>query len=195
MKKLLLTAFDPFAHYQINPSWEAVKSLPEVIADYQISKILLPNIYGLAANILLEKAEDLKPDIILMTGMNSASVKLELNLTALNIRDTLIEDNLGKKPWNEPIIINAPAAYFSTIPIHDIFKKMRLKGLPVRLAYACGAYVCNDIFYSALHKYSKTSTLVGFVHVPLLPQMVFDENMALPLDKTVETLSAIIESI
>lgn len=195
MKKLLLTAFDPFAHYQINPSWEAIKSLPEVIADYQIYKILLPNIYGLAANILLEKAADLKPDIILMTGMNSASVKLELNLTALNIRDALIEDNLGKKPWNEPIIANAPAAYFSTIPVHDIFKKMCLKGLPVHLAYACGAYVCNDIFYSALHEYSKTSTLVGFVHVPLLPQMVFDENMALPLDKTVETLSAIIESI
>ena len=48
MKKLLLTGFDPFAHYNINPSWEAVKALPEVIGSFSVHKMLLPNIYGTA---------------------------------------------------------------------------------------------------------------------------------------------------
>ena len=62
MKKLLLTGFDPFAHYNINPSWEAVKALPEVIGSFSVHKILLPNIYGTAGRLLLEEAERLKPD-------------------------------------------------------------------------------------------------------------------------------------
>ena len=53
MKKLLLTGFDPFAHYNINPSWEAVKALPEVIGSFSVHKMLLPNIYGTAGRPLL----------------------------------------------------------------------------------------------------------------------------------------------
>ena len=52
MKKLLLTGFDPFAHYNINPSWEAVKALPEVIGSFSVHKMLLPNIYGTAGRLL-----------------------------------------------------------------------------------------------------------------------------------------------
>ena len=73
MKKLLLTGFDPFAHYNINPSWEAVKALPEVIGSFSVHNMLLPNIYGTAGRMLLEEAERLKPDVILMTGMDSGS--------------------------------------------------------------------------------------------------------------------------
>lgn len=50
-------------------------------------------------------------------------------------------------------------------------------------------------FYLALHAFNGTDTKVGFVHVPLLPEMVMDENMALPLEKTVEVLQAIIKEL
>jgi len=33
------------------------------------------------------------------------------------------------------------------------------------------------------------------VHVPLLPQMVFDESLALPLDETTKILRQIIETL
>ena len=101
MKKLLLTGFDPFAHYNINPSWEAVKALPEIIGSFSVHKMLLPNIYGTAGRLLLEEAERLKPDVILMTGMDSGSTKLHIDTVAVNLRDALIEDNKGTKPWGE----------------------------------------------------------------------------------------------
>lgn len=117
MKSLLLTAFDPFAHYTMNPSWEVVQALPETINNYHIHKLRVPNIFGLAPRLLLEEAQRVQPDVILMTGMNSGTTKIDINLAALNIKDALIEDNMGRKPWNEPILADAPAAYFATIPV------------------------------------------------------------------------------
>lgn len=195
MPTLLLTAFDPFAHYTLNPSWEAVKALPETINNYHIHKLRLPNIFNLAPRLLLEEAERVQPDVILLTGMNSGSTDVEINLAALNIKDAFIEDNMGRRPWNEPILADAPAAYFATIPVHEIVRSLRAQSLPVQLEFASGGYVCNEIFYRAAHAYAGTTTKVGFVHVPLLPEMVMDESMALPLKKTTEVLQAIIKEL
>lgn len=195
MKSLLLTAFDPFAHYTLNPSWEAVKALPETINNYHIHKLRLPNIFNLAPRLLLEEAERVQPDVILMTGMNSGTTKIDINLAALNIKDALIEDNMGRKPWNEPILADAPAAYFATIPVHEIVRSLRAQKLPVQLEFASGGYVCNEIFYRAAHAYAGTTTKVGFVHVSLLPEMVFDESLARPLEETSTILKAIIECL
>ena len=192
MKSLLITGFDPFAHYSLNSSWEAVKALPDIINNYHIHKLRLPNIFGLAPRLLLEEASRLSPDIILMTGMNSGTTNIEINLAALNIKDAFIEDNLGHKPWNEPIIEAAPAAYFATIPVHELVSKLRSKKLPVQLAFASGGFVCNEIFYQALHAYASNNIKAGFIHVPLMPEMVFDEALARPVEETATILQAII---
>lgn len=195
MTTILLTAFDPFAHYALNPSWEVASELPATINNYKIHKLKLPNIFGLAPRLLLEEAQRVQPDVILMTGMNSGTTKIELNLAALNIKDAFIEDNMGRKPWNEPILPGAPAACFATIPVHEIVRTLRAQHLPVQLAFASGGYVCNEIFYRAAHAYVGTKTQVGFVHVPLVPEMVFDETLARPLAESVAVLEAIIKCL
>ena len=192
MKSILITGFDPFAHYSLNPSWESVKSLPDTINNYQLHKLRLPNIFGLASRLLLEEAERVQPDTILMTGMNSGTTNIEINLAALNIQDAFIEDNLGHKPWNKPIIEGAPAAYFATIPVHELVSSLRAQKLPVQLVFASGGFVCNESFYSALHAYTGGSVKVGFVHVLLMPEMVFDEALARPIEETTAILQAII---
>lgn len=192
MRKLLITGFDPFAHYSINPSWEVVRALPEQLGDLRLEKLLLPNIFGLAGRMLLERAEALQPSFILLTGMDSGSTHVHLDTVAVNIRDALVEDNLGHKPWNEPIIPGAPTAYMATIPAHEIVQQLQKEHCHVHLGYTTGGYVCNDIFYLACHHYAGTRTGVGFLHVPLLPQMVWDEGLALPLEQSLRAVKNII---
>ena len=55
MKKLLITGFDPFGGETINPSWEAVKLLPEQIGNFVLCKLQVPTVFGLAAEKALEK--------------------------------------------------------------------------------------------------------------------------------------------
>ena len=193
MCKLLITGFDPFAHYQINPSWQVVQALPDKIGNFAITKMILPNIYGLEARMLLEKAEELQPDIILMTGMDSGTTKVHIDTVAINLQDALMEDNMGRKPWNKPIVEDGPAAYFATIPAHELVQQLHKEGLHVHLGYSSGGYVCNDVFYNVAHHYAGTKTKFGFIHVPLLPQMVWDEKQALPLEQSLKIVTRIIE--
>ena len=192
MRKLLITGFDPFAHYQINPSWKVVQALPEQLGDFVITKLLLPNIFGLAGRMLLDKATELRPDVILLTGMDSGSVHVHVDTVAVNLRDALVEDNLGHKPWNEPVIVGVPVAYMSTLPAHEIVQQLQKEHCPVHLGYTTGGYVCNDIFYLACHHFEGSKTQVGFVHVPLLPEMVWDESLALPLEQSLAAVQRII---
>ena len=193
MCKLLITGFDPFGHYQTNPSWEVVKALPDKIGTFSLTKLMLPNIYGLEARMLLEKAQEIEPDIILMLGMDSGTTKVHIDTVAINIQDALMEDNMGRRPWNKPIIENGPAAYFATIPAHELVQQLQKEGLHVHLGYSSGGYVCNDVFYSVAHKFNNTNTKFGFIHIPLLPQMVWDEKEALPLEQSLKIVTRIIE--
>lgn len=193
MRKLLITGFDPFGHYQINPSWEVVQALPDKIGNFSLTKLMLPNIYGLESRMLLEKAQEVEPDVILMMGMDSGTTKVHIDTVAINIQDALMEDNMGRKPWNKPIIEDGPAAYFATIPAHDLVQRLQKEGFHVHLGYSSGGYVCNDVFYNVAHTFNNTNTKFGFIHVPLLPQMVWDEKEALPLEQSLKIVTRIIE--
>ncbi len=195
MKRLLITGFDPFAHYNINPSWEAVKALPDNIGCFTVSRLMLPNIYGTAGRMLIETAERIKPDVVIMTGMDSSSTHVHIDALAVNLRDALLEDNKGALPWGEPVVPGGPAAYFATIPVHKLVARLQKQKCHVHLGYCTGGYVCNDVFYLAAHHFAGTTTKTGFIHVPLLPQMVWDEKLALPLAETVKILRQIIEAL
>ena len=130
----------------LTPSWEAVKALPEVIGSFSVHKMLLPNIYGTAGRLLVEEAERIKPDVILMTGMDSGSTRLHLDAVAVNLRDALLEDNKGAAPWGEPVVPGAPAAYFATIPTHALVKRCKNRAARFTLATA-PAVMSATIFF------------------------------------------------
>ena len=46
---LLITGFEPFGGETVNPSWEAVKLLPDFIGPHRICKLQVPVVFGLAA--------------------------------------------------------------------------------------------------------------------------------------------------
>ena len=68
MKKLLITGFEPFGGEKINPSWEAVKLLPETIGEFELTKAEIPVVFEKAAETVLAKAAEINPDAIICIG-------------------------------------------------------------------------------------------------------------------------------
>lgn len=195
MKKLLITGFDPFGGEQINPSWEAVKRLDDKIGAYEIYKKQLPTVYGKAAQTALSCAKAISPDVILCVGQAGGRKGITPEVIAINLREARISDNEGNLIQNQPIAIGGPAAYFSTAPVRKMVSAITESGISAALSYSAGAFVCNDVLYSLLHHFDRSNTLVGFIHVPFLPEQAKENAPSMPLDEIVTALTKAIEAL
>lgn len=137
-KRLLITGFDPFGGETVNPSWEAVRLLPEAVGAYRLTKLQIPTVFGQAAETVLTAARELRPDVILCIGQAGGRSAVTPEVVAINLREARIPDNAGHQPVNVPVVENAPAAYFSTVPIRTMVKAIQDAGLPAALSYSAG---------------------------------------------------------
>ena len=192
MKKLLITGFDPFDGASVNPSWEAVKLLPDTIGEYELCKLQIPTVFGLAARTVLEKAAEICPDVIISVGQAGTRAAVTPERIGINIRDARITDNAGVSPKDEPIVPGGPDAYFSTLPVKAMIAAINDAGLPGAISNTAGTFVCNDVLYSLLHHYAGTHVRCGFVHVPWLPEQ---GSPSLPLEDTEKALEAAISAL
>ena len=193
MKKILVTGFEPFGGEEINPSWEAVRSLPSKIKEYSLTKLQLPVVFGEAARMVLDTAERICLDVILCIGQAGGRAEITPEMVAINIRHAQIPDNIGNQPKDEPILEGAPAAYFSTIPVRKIAEVINAQGIASKVSYSAGAYVCNDLLYTLLARYGASATRVGFIHVPYSTEQ--GKTPSMELEKIIDALVIAIENL
>ncbi len=186
-KTLLITGFEPFGTEDRNPSWEAVNALPAQIGQWTLTKLRLPVEYGRAAAIAASVADALRPDAVLCVGLAAGRNEVTPEAVGLNMRDASIADNAGLLCAGDPVDPNGPAAIFSTLPVRAMTEAIKAQGVPARLSYTAGTYVCNDLLYSLLLRFLDTPVRVAFIHVPL--------ERTLPLSDSIRALTAAIEAI
>ena len=189
-RKLLITGFDPFGGASINPAWEAVKLLPDAIADFEVHKLEIPTVFGLATEKVLEKAAEICPDVILCVGQAGGRGSVTPERIAVNIRDAKIADNADNQPVGQFVAQEGPAAYFSTVPVMAMADAIQAAGQPGQVSNSAGAFVCNDTLYCLLHHFRDTAVKVGFIHVPYLPEQ---GSPSLLLEKTAAALEIAIK--
>ncbi len=169
---VLLTGFEPFSDFQVNPSAEVVRRLAaEGFPQLQLHTRILPVDAGCAPQLLGEALIALRPDWCVMLGQAEGRAALSIERVAVNLCDFRIPDNAGSKVVDEPIVQGGPAAYFSTLPVRAMLEATQAAEIPVELSLSAGAYLCNQVFYTALHicHTHALPTRSGFVHLPPLP--------------------------
>ncbi len=184
--KVLITGFEPFNKENINPSWEAVRILPDEIDGHSVVKLQLPTVFSKSSKLLIENIKTHNPDIVISVGEAGNRTDITIERVAINIDDAKIEDNEGNKPIDKPIVENGNGAYFSTLPIKDIVENIKKAIIPASVSNTAGTYVCNHIMYSTLHyiKENKLNIKSGFIHVPYLPIQVLDKKNTASMEKT-----------
>lgn len=187
MKTLLITGFTPFGGEAVNPSWEAVKNLPDHLGSFTLHKLNIPTVYGQAANIVLEKAAEIAADAIICVGLAGGRDAVTPERIAVNIRDARIPDNAGVLCSGSKIAEDGPAAYFSTLPVEKMSQAIRDAHIPSCVSNTAGCYVCNDVLYTVLH---RSNVPACFIHVPYVPEQ---GQPNLPLGKIIQALTAAIE--
>ncbi|MBU9673635.1 pyroglutamyl-peptidase I [Planococcus sp. CP5-4] len=178
MKTLLLTGFEPFLDYTINPTMRVVERLDgERIGDYQIISRILPVDFKRSGQRILEWITELEPDAVVSLGLAAGRYKITPERVALNVKDG-DQDNEGYRPVDEPISATGPDAYLSTLPVRKMTQALIEAGLPAEISNTAGAYLCNNIMYEGL-RYAATNKpdmLSGFIHIPADHQLAIEHG-------------------
>ncbi|MEO6278135.1 pyroglutamyl-peptidase I [Roseateles sp.] len=178
---ILITGFEPFGGETINPAWEVARSLHnQVIGDATVHARCLPTSFGEAPLELARALAALQPGLVIALGQASGRSEISIERVAVNLIDARIADNAGQRPQDVPVRAEAPAAYFSTLPIKAMRDALRAAGHPAGLSLSAGAFVCNQVFFELQHQLAGRAVRSGFIHLPALPEQAARAQPSVP---------------
>ncbi len=199
--KILVTAFEPFNGRDINPSQLILEKI-ETPEGVTLIKELLPVEFKATTRILKNLLKEHQPDIVLSLGQAGNRPEISIERVAINLANCrssngkkTIADNAGDMPVDQPIVVGAPQAYFSNLPVWDMVKAIQDAGVDAAVSYTAGAYVCNHVMYTALHEAATNypEMKAGFIHVPFLPEQNPMTGYTMELGDMTRGIQAILE--
>ncbi|MBL7671236.1 MAG: hypothetical protein JNM39_12195 [Bdellovibrionaceae bacterium] len=157
LKRFLLTGFEPFGEFKVNPSAELMTYLGN--RGYQT--VVLPVSYALIDQKLAAlKLVDF--DFIVLFGLASGRDCTSLERVALNWIEGELADNLGLAPLPQMIDQSQPEAIINKLPFHQWLKEYADLGLNLKISHSAGTYLCNYLYFQVL----KINKNCVFIHLP-----------------------------
>jgi len=171
----VVQGFGPFGGLDRNPSELLVRSLAGR-GDAGIRTEVLPVSLDRVATEVPKLMEEFRPRVWLGVGLAAGRTALALEAVAVNLASwpESAADADGVSVDRVPVAPGGPAAHLTTLPAEAILTAWREAGIPGYLSQTAGSYLCNLSFYTAAEAARRLGLpcLVGFLHVPLLPELV-----------------------
>ncbi len=197
--KILITGFDPFGDETINPAYEAVKLLPDKIKGAKIYKLEIPTVMNKSIEKTIEKIKEIEPNIVINVGQAGGRYYITPEKVAINLNDFRIPDNEGNQISDQQIYEDGETAYFTTLPVKAMVKKMKEANIPATLSYTAGSFICNHVMYGILYYVNKNNLNIksGFIHIPYMTEQVIEKKNepSLSLETLKEGLVKSIEAV
>ena len=165
--RFLITGFAPFGTSRVNPSYEAVKRLPDFQGDYDIIRAELPVAYDTCADQLETLIDTYAPDCVICLGQATGREGISLENTAVNVKASSMPDNEGVTFSGEKIASDGPDSLSVNLPLKELANLLKNAGIPAKISYSAGTYVCNNLFYRLLRYVSENDPqlLCCFLHI------------------------------
>lgn len=178
---LLLTGFEPFGKWDVNPSWEVARRLDdETPGGLRVVGRRLPVSWEGTWQALKDYIDEVQPDAILMLGLANKRPYISVESQGTN-RCVETPDNAGKQAPGSLINEAGEEQIASTLPVNDIVRSIEALGLPVQVSDDAGGYLRNLATYKALEWARSTDTHmpVGFIHLPNLREVAEEGGLSL----------------
>lgn len=178
MTRILLTAFEPYEEWTTNASWLALIELTRQLpTDVEITTRLYPTELQRMKDKLVQ---DLKGnfDYAFHVGQAPGSSSLQLEEVALNVATR--GHSIDQVEQAGVVCCGGADAYLSPLPVRMYAKSLRQAGIPARVSFHAGTFLCNAILYWSckLADDLELPTKATFIHVPL------DTSQVLELDES-----------
>lgn len=167
---VLVTGFEPFDIYDINPSQLIAEALDgQNIEGAEIIGIILPVNFNESVEVVTQTIIDYNPLLVMSMGLSPRTHKINVEKCGINLKWVPRNESM----WFTPRRLDPCGPFIRLSPLHtrEIVLEIREAGIPSRQSFFAGSYVCNAVLYETLGfiKEHEISTIAGFIHVPLLP--------------------------
>ena len=166
---VLVTGFEAFGGLSVNTSALVVAALagarlPQLVTD------VLPTAYRRAAERIGELLQAHRPHTVLLLGLAARELGVRLERRALNLDDCEAADNDGEVRRRCRIVEGAVECYPASLPFERMAIEAQRLGVAIGLTDHAGGFVCNHVYYTAMHWAHAQSppARCGFVHLPLV---------------------------
>lgn len=194
--KILLTAFEPFDRFPVNPTQAVADRLAAAPpAGVTLAVRHLPVVAETAVARAIEAFETERPDAMISLGLAGGRSFIEFERIAVNLDDYNVPDNAGERITDRLIAADGPVAHRTTLPVRDMERRLTAAGIPARISYTAGTYICNHLFYSMRHHLERTGAAAcryGFIHIPMTPEM---GDPSLPLETMAQGIAICLETL
>lgn len=189
---VLVTGFEPFGNYTINPSQLIAQTLNgSTLNNAEIVGVVLPVDFNESVTITTDAIEHYHPSLVISLGLNARARVIEIEKIGVNLKRYPKDDGT----WTFPrrIDVSGPFFRFSSINSIDISRKIRESDIPAQESYFAGTFACNVLFYQLLGYVNEQNitTKVGFIHVPLLDSQ---DQEGMPLQTMINAVKITIQT-
>lgn len=172
--RLLLTGFEPFGGETVNPSADVARLLADdPPPGVELRTATLPVAFGPDVEAAWPLWDAFSPDLFLMLGQGGGpAIRIERYAHNLRREREMKEGKLVPCGHDAPILTGEPVAYETPLPVLALEAALREAGIPGVASRDAGDYVCNHLYYRALHR-TETERLpvqALFLHLPFLPE-------------------------
>lgn len=171
MRRVLITAFGPYAPWEENASWRA---LVELTRNLPPSPRVTTRLYPVDFEEVRKRlTEDLCQgfDTVLHLGQAPGISSIQLEAIGINAETTAVTDTHQPRP----LIPGGPVAYQSELPLGHWAGLLRGAGIPARVSYHAGTSLCNATLFLTHHLCHRNEWRTGatLIHLPLAGEQVF----------------------
>jgi len=171
-KAALVTGFEPFGGYELNPSAEIARRLDGAcIGRVPVVGRVLPVDMAAVGDAFAAALRGVDPVAVILLGLAPGEPMIRLERVALNLADFAIPDKAGVRLADHALDRRGDAGIWTRLPLRAIQARLLAAGIPARLSETAGTYLCNAAMYRALTAVPRRVPC-GFIHLPLLPAEV-----------------------
>jgi pyroglutamyl-peptidase len=177
MSTVLVTGFERYGTTPVNPAEKVARALNgETVGDARVVGIVVPSLYWKCIETVRSAIEEVRPRLVILLGEYAGRSMITVERVATNFNDATrygLADNAGNAPQDEPTIAGGPVAYYATLPLRAMVKRMREAGIPADISDTAATLMCNHLMYGVLHHIAekRLDTRAGWIHLPHLPEV------------------------
>lgn len=170
MASVLVTAFEPYDDWPTNASWLTLVELTKNLPD---EPVITTRRYCVDFDkVRTQLAKDLADgyDFAIHLGQSPPDALITLETIGINVRG---ERDQPPEQFG-PLVADGPTAYHTQLPVRELTERLRNAGLPARVSYHAGEYLCNATLYLSHHLAIQlgVDTKSLFIHLPLDPSQL-----------------------